>query len=531
MKNDNETEKKDILKSEIQIKAPAVKQRISFKEDPSFGQRLNFSAETRKSESNQMEEKLEIAEDKSGTFKKKQMEYNRLLRRDPTDINLWLEFCSFQDEIHNFENTKWRKIVERKISILKKAVEFNSSCLALTLEHLKLAEEVEDSCTLLKLWEGYLKKSRNLDSSFVYGLTRKYLKFREQRFLAFSFDQVNEAFSDAFINLKELCTIDNLIPLYKEYFDFLKRGGFIERAVALLQALIEVNIEKFNYGQVDLDAYEDQCDFGLMQHIGDRCITEEEVSLYPEEFDKGSASILQKWIQLEKYREMNFWHPKQQDSSVDLEGQIIFDDLRNFIPIIKERDDILPFLKGIIFEFGKIFIDNCNNYGFLEWYCEVYGTLFPFYKNNDWEFTFNYFRALDIFDREEAENLCKKLLSENRDSLELFFAYGRFQEYKGNSQMAEKVYESLRKRSPKYEERIQTPADDFYESQKPTKLEFNLNDLKADVYELVRMNPGDKYLYMRIIEKVEPINNELAMEIFNLIDEQQLRMRSFLEEV
>ena len=35
--------------------------------------------------------------------------------------------------------------------------------------------------------------------------------------------------------------------------NFLKRGGFNERIVALCQALIEVNIEKFNYGRVDLE--------------------------------------------------------------------------------------------------------------------------------------------------------------------------------------------------------------------------------------------------------------------------------------
>lgn len=45
---------------------------------------------------------------------------------------------------------------------------------------------------------------------------------------------------------------------------------------------------------------------------------------------------------------------------------------------------------------------------------------------------------------EEAKSFAMKFLSENRDSLECFMAYGKFQEFLGNTDMAAKVYESIK---------------------------------------------------------------------------------------
>ena len=315
-------------------------------------------------------------------------------------------------------------------------------------------------------------------------------------------------------------------------YEFLKKGGFNERIVALCQALIEVNIEKFNYGRVDLEAYEDQWDFGLMEHIGDDCGFEWCSALYPDEgFDNKKS--LKNWIKLEKYRDLNFWHPKQSENSFDLEGQVIFDDLKDFITIIEERSDILQFIKGIVVEVGNVFgVKNSANplpNGFFDWYLKVLKTLLPFFKN-DWEFVFNVLQLIHCRNPEEAETFSKALLSENRDSLELFLAYGRFQEFKGNSQMASKVYDSLRKRSPNYKNILSTPVTVEPENVS-IKLEFSKENFKSEVYEIVRNNPGDKELYMMVIEEIEPFDEELAMEIFNLLDEQQLRLRSFFEEL
>ena len=128
----------------------------------------------------------------------------------------------------------------------------------------------------------------------------------------------------------------------------------------------------------------------------------------------------------------------------------------------------------------------------------------------------------------EAETFAKHLLSENRDSLECFMAYGKFQETIGNTVMADKVYESIRKRSKDFDFTESVPK--LFEDVDEVELEIG-NDYKSSVYEVLRSNPGNKQIYMRIIESIMQIDDALCMEVFNLIDEQQLRIHSLLEEI
>ena len=78
--------------------------------------------------------------------------------------------------------------------------------------------------------------------------------------MAFSFDQVNEAFAAAFRKLKDPA-------LYRDCISISWIDADIQRIIAISQAVIEVNIEYFNYGEVDLDAYDDQWESGLMDHM------------------------------------------------------------------------------------------------------------------------------------------------------------------------------------------------------------------------------------------------------------------------
>ena len=144
------------------------------------------------------------------------------LRRNPNDLNLWMEFVNFQDEIGELKS---KKLLERKISILKKAIELNFD-VKLILEHLRLAEEMEESSTLMRIWEGYLKRIEC--SSEFFTLSMEYLNFRQRRFLAFNFEQVNEAFSDIFKTFKcfKSLKVEHMSSLCATYFEFLIRCGF-----------------------------------------------------------------------------------------------------------------------------------------------------------------------------------------------------------------------------------------------------------------------------------------------------------------
>ena len=532
----------------IKMKKTQSISNAEYKEDSSFGKRLDFTIPTKEQRCDKavdindrafrkFNEDIKVAAMSASydVLKKRQIEFNGKLRKNPKDVPLWLEFVQFQVELFKVE--KKRKMIDRKISILKKAIEFNSEALELIFMRLELSEEIENSTILMKIWEKYLK---NYEGEIYWKISMKYLEFRRKRFLSFSYDQVNEAFVTTFEKYKT-APVKVLLEFYAEYFNFLKKCGYNEIMVAIIQALIETNIEQFNYKTVDLEAYEDQWDFGLMEHIGDIRqgkktfdfdLTRSSLSVYLDsnsmrQSQSSSSSIFLKWLENEKRCEKVFWHPKHFES----DEQVVFEDIKNLIIIVKDRGDILDFIKGILV------LADTNNEEQVSFYSEVYRVLLPFYKK-DWEFICKAFQLLHRTDPDEAESFGKRHLSENRDSFESFLAFGRFQELTGNAQISLKIYESIQKRTKQFDQIIkqfqtekkkEEDKEDYYCFINANDL-LNSEDLKAEVYDLIRRNPGDKSLYMRIIESIVEIDPELAMEVFNLINEQELKLYNFLEE-
>ena len=156
-----------------------------YKEDSSFGKRLDFTIPTKEQ---RCDKAVDINDRAFGKFnedikvaamsasydvlKKRQIEFNGKLRKNPKDVPLWLEFVQFQVELFKVE--KKRKMIDRKISILKKAIEFNSEAVELIFMRLELSEEIENSTILMKMWEKYLK---NYEGEIYWKISMKYLEF------------------------------------------------------------------------------------------------------------------------------------------------------------------------------------------------------------------------------------------------------------------------------------------------------------------------------------------------------------------
>lgn len=510
-----------------------------------FGKRLNFAKKqqvrdsshgTQDSANDRNTDDSDLLNEK---LRRKQTEFNKKLRREPKNIELWINFVEFQDELNNLFKGKMKRklhrLIERKVFILRKAFEMNSESLKLILLLLKTAEESNDLTSMLKLWDTFLKAKKGslLRKDFEL-LTLEYLKFRQRTFLAFNFEHVNEAFCEVFKIHKE-ASINFLILLYAEYFRFLKRSGYQERIVSLSQIVIEVCIETWKCGSIDLDAYEDLWDFGLMSHAGDESLRA--VNYYSDLLDNFVTGRFLKWAQMEKYRESIHWHPLHNDD--DSEGKVIFDDLRDFLIIPTERNDILLLVKAVFDDLGIVFGVHCRRIqeiDFIYWYINIYKALIPFYKNDDWQFILNYFLLHHRFEPLNAETFGKQLLSQNRDCLHLFMAYGRFQELIGNFNVSSKVYEALKRRSCKFNDIISSfqstdKIELVRENETDSDLTFSESKMKIEVYEMLRSNPGDKQLMIQIIEAVAEKDEQLAKEVYNLIVEQQLRQHTFLEEV
>lgn len=172
--------------------------------------------------------------------------------------------------------------------------------------------------------------------------------------------------------------------MYKPYFKFLRRCGFTEKVIAISQASIEVNVENYNYSEVDIESYEDQWESGLMVHIGDSIFGGlSEPPLFPVDQGQNENSQLFKWLNVERYRENNFWRPSEFDLD-DCEGQVIFDDIKDFILLPTDQNESLSVINCVLYELGN-FISadgSCTLNNFKTWYIQIYKELLPFFTDN-----------------------------------------------------------------------------------------------------------------------------------------------------
>ena len=138
--------------------------------------------------------------------KQKNAEYNKKLKQEPQNIQLWLEFIDFQDSpeaqrlvtnaIHTaskekqLKNLHKRALLERKVSILDKAIEMNPKCVELITTKLQIASEYWEAGNLQQEWKRILfVLPMSID------LWKKYLSFTENYFEGFSVNSVLKSYS------------------------------------------------------------------------------------------------------------------------------------------------------------------------------------------------------------------------------------------------------------------------------------------------------------------------------------------------
>ena len=138
----------------------------------------------------------------------KRIEFNTKLREHPQDVNLWLEFIDFQDEAlretvfesnDEKESKKTRKkngeilrakaLTERKLAIVRSAIEKNTRSIDLAVKRLELSRDLLDSKTLDQQWKELI---------FVYpeniALWKRYLLFIQTHYIRFSVSDTIKAY-------------------------------------------------------------------------------------------------------------------------------------------------------------------------------------------------------------------------------------------------------------------------------------------------------------------------------------------------
>ncbi|CAO3586073.1 unnamed protein product [Absidia cylindrospora] len=194
-------------------------------------------------------------------IRQRTIQYNKELSEDPSNVENWLAFINFQDEISKGLDTDAKRksktakntLNDVKISIFNKALENNPTSVELWLAYLRCGAEIWDTLTLLKNWDKALEKVP--DSIQLWS---DYINMRQTNFSSFSFDDCVRVFEDCLHTLhqktKRLQALDQHDAQSMEELEiveslmvyvvlrlclFMKQAGYQERAFASIQALVE----------------------------------------------------------------------------------------------------------------------------------------------------------------------------------------------------------------------------------------------------------------------------------------------------
>jgi len=199
-------------------------------------------------ESSDDEEK--IAQSIEDYLTKKAEEYNKKTRDDKNNVKLWIEFINFQDEYMKLGGEALGPILEKKISIYQNAIKANPASEELLLGYLACCEQLWETEKVLKVWQKTV-----FDHPDSPGLWKAYLAFFQSNFSSFTMSALRTLYGQAIkilLKSKGLYTIgtakhraleERALLIALTYCSVERQAGYAERALAVLQALLEVNFK------------------------------------------------------------------------------------------------------------------------------------------------------------------------------------------------------------------------------------------------------------------------------------------------
>ncbi|XP_029129968.1 protein NRDE2 homolog isoform X2 [Cajanus cajan] len=191
----------------------------------------------------------------------KTREFNKLTREHPHDEKVWLAFAEFQDKVARMQRQKGARLqtLEKKISILEKAVELNPDNEEILLGLLKAYQMRDSSDVLIARWEKIL-----LQHPGSCKLWREFLLIVQRNFSRFKVSEVRKMYAHAIEALSAACSKHSrqvlqgadpsspdpvfvqlelgLVDVFLSLCRFEWQAGYRELATALFQAEIEFSL-------------------------------------------------------------------------------------------------------------------------------------------------------------------------------------------------------------------------------------------------------------------------------------------------
>ncbi|KAM5337407.1 nuclear exosome regulator NRDE2 [Glossophaga mutica] len=325
-------------------------------------------------------------------LKAKVEEFNRRVRENPRDIQLWMAFVAFQDEVmrspglyaieeggQEKRKRSLKLILEKKLAILERAIESNQSSVDLKLAKLKLCAEFWEPSTLVKEWQKLIFLHPNNTA-----LWQKYLLFCQSQFSTFSVSKIHSLYGKCLSTLSAVKdgsilshpelpgTEEAMFALFLRQCHFLRQAGHAEKAVSLFQAMVDFTFFKPDgveglptKGQVEF--FEPFWDSGepragekgargwrAWMHQQERggwvVLTPDDDDDEPEDDDQEirdkTLPRWQIWLAAERARDQRHWRPwrpdktkkQTEDDCEDPERQVLFDDIGQSLIRLSSHD-------------------------------------------------------------------------------------------------------------------------------------------------------------------------------------------------
>ncbi|XP_073143744.1 uncharacterized protein [Henckelia pumila] len=192
---------------------------------------------------------------------RKTKEFNTMTREHPQDESVWLAFAEFQDKVSRMQPHKGVRLqtLEKKISILEKATEFNPDSEDLLLALLNAYQTRDSSDVLIRRWERILASN-----SGSYKLWREFFRVVQGEFSRFKVSEMRKIYANAIQALggacikqhRQACPSGNetpvdpsivqlelgLVDIFLSLCRLEWQAGYQELATALFQAEIEYTL-------------------------------------------------------------------------------------------------------------------------------------------------------------------------------------------------------------------------------------------------------------------------------------------------
>lgn len=305
--------------------------------------KLNNADEDVHGSSDEISDEEESSKTRYNDTVKKRIEWDRHLKEHPQDVEGWLDYVEFQKDIVINENTTVSSrnvqnvVLDLQYQVLEKAITYQPNNVDLLVKKLEIgASGLKDG--IAKEFQSAIRRYKG-----VYKIWRSYIDYVQCHASIISPGEIypNEAdrmcpfeissrvYQDAFNDLVDQSSDNDLINLFTRYCSFLLGAGYTERVYSLYQAVLELNSRDISVDQLGKLWHDTN-----FKRVGNEVIEDIDEE-YRLEYPEYATLQLQEW---EEYEMIN----DTVDNSFPIVGERNFSDdpFRNVLWEV----DLLPFL-------------------------------------------------------------------------------------------------------------------------------------------------------------------------------------------